>query len=447
MIADQPLGVEKSMQRFDAIIVGGGIAGSTTAASLAGNGLNVLVCEAGLPNHRRLAGELMHPPAAQNLEDLGLLEHLEQAGAARIDGFELFRGADHPGLKLPYADIGEGRRSSIAIEHSTMTRTLLNAVAQRPGVTLWDKTRAIHADLNRGEPVVRMRRPDGQEQLVCAPLLVSAEGRNSKIRDQTSISCQKEEPFRMVGWKIPNGRLPHPGHGHLFLGGKTVTLAYPISSDEVRVMFEVELNDGVEIPDELLDVIPRPFRDDVEAAMATQPRQMAKVYEMSPQKASEGRLAVVGDAGGCVHPITASGIAFSTRDAVQLAHEIGTNFRVSDVPDALWRYEKARRAPMKTRVALGPVLAEAFSSDRPEMRLLRHGIFRYWERSPRGRAASMGLLTTQNSSMTTMAREYAAVCLHALSGVPGGCVSVQEILPGLVGLTRRTIGLLGQALR
>ena len=46
---------------FDAVVVGGGVAGSTSAVSLAKKGLRVLLCEAGLPSNRRLAGELLHP--------------------------------------------------------------------------------------------------------------------------------------------------------------------------------------------------------------------------------------------------------------------------------------------------------------------------------------------------------------------------------------------------
>ena len=55
------------MDSYDAIIAGGGVAGSTAAASLARQGMKVLLCEAGLPNSKRLAGELIHAPGAENL--------------------------------------------------------------------------------------------------------------------------------------------------------------------------------------------------------------------------------------------------------------------------------------------------------------------------------------------------------------------------------------------
>ena len=78
------------MENVNAIVVGGGIAASTVAASLAREGLQVLLCEAGLPDERRLAGEWMHPPAAQDLEDLGLLRGGRRPLRSICARFEIF---------------------------------------------------------------------------------------------------------------------------------------------------------------------------------------------------------------------------------------------------------------------------------------------------------------------------------------------------------------------
>jgi squalene monooxygenase len=52
-----------------------------------------------------------------------------------------------------------------------------------------------------------------------------------------------------------------------------------------------------------------------------------------------------------------------------------------------------------------------------EARLLRQGLLRYWESSPRGRAASMTLLSTEEGRMSVMAREYAWVVRYTLAGL------------------------------
>jgi 2-polyprenyl-6-methoxyphenol hydroxylase-like FAD-dependent oxidoreductase len=418
------------------------VAGSTTAAALAREGLRVLVCEAGLPSKRRLAGELMHPPAAGALETLGLLEPLKRAGAVESRGFAVFRGPSDAGTHLSYAEIPGGRSSGLAIEHHTLSQTLLDAVAEKPGVWVWQNARVVGARLGP-RSTVTVRRSDGSVE-VSAGLLVSAEGRSSKLRDQAGMRCARGEPFVMVGWRVPGGRLPLSGYGHVFLGGPTPTLAYSMAEDEVRIMFELELGQE-DVPRAALEALPRPFRSDVERAMRTEPRQLAKVFSLRPAQASSDRLAVVGDAGGSAHPLTASGLSFCVRDAVALGEAVALHRGQDDYAAAVAHYDRDRRGPLRARMALADALMEVFTSDSAEARLLRHGLFRYWAQSGRGRSASMGLLSTERSSMAALAREAAAVSYYAVSGL-GGVVEASEAPVALSQLFARSFGYLRQAL-
>src|SRR5215468_6198420 len=65
-------------------------------------------------------------------------------------------------------------------------------------------------------------------------------------------------------------------------------------------------------------------------------------------------------------------------------------------------------------MSLGSALYEAFCSETAEMAALRGGLFRYWERSPTGTRTSMSLLSTRETRMSVMAREYARVVVHGL---------------------------------
>ena len=411
---------------FDAVIAGGGVAGSTTGAALARQGLRVLVCEKSLPSIRRLAGELMHPPAAAGLDGLGLLRPLVDQGAVPVYGFAVFRDARDSGTLLSYTEVRGCRPAGVAIEHGVMTRTLLQEVAGFQNVTVWDDARVEAADVGSEGAVVTIRR-GADELTVFAGLVVSAEGRASRIREQGGIECREGEPFRMVGFKVPGARLPLPGYGHLFIGGPTAVLAYQVEADAARIMFELGLDDGLDIPGELMDALPRPFRDDVQRAIGEQPRQTARFCGLTPNRYTAPRMAIVGDAGGCVHPLIASGISFCVGDAVRLGEAVARQYRApADVPAVLARYDRSRRGPMRTRVALGPALVDALTGDTPEMRLLRHGLFRYWGRSTRGRGISMGLLSTHRSSMTDMMWEYSNVCLHALTAAGVGVVPTRQ---------------------
>jgi 2-polyprenyl-6-methoxyphenol hydroxylase-like FAD-dependent oxidoreductase len=430
--------VRSFAKRVDAVVVGGGIAGSCTAAALAREGLDVVLCEPGLPSSRRLAGELMHPPAAQHLDELGLLAPLERAGAAPVYGFAVFRGPTDRGMLLSYSEVAGGRTSSVAIEHATMTRTLLDAVRGRRHVEVRDGAR-VTAIEPRGHRTVVTIEQNGEQELVGAPLVVLADGRGSKLGKSVGLDVDRGPEIQMLGWRVPGGRLPWPGYAHVFAHGAATTLAYAISPTEVRVMFEVGAHEELELPARLA-LLPMPFREDVACAIAREPRLAAKVFAVNTRTVVKDRVAMVGDAGGCVHPLTASGIAFCTRDAVELGRTVGEGYRADgtfSVPAALARYAAERRDPMRARAALGPALVDALTSDAPDMQLLRHGLFHYWSTSARGRRTSLGLLSTQHLRSTTLAREYASVCAHSVRAVLDGTVPREAIRPALVGAAMR----------
>ena len=93
-----------------------------------------------------------------------------------------------------------------------------------------------------------------------------------------------------------------------------------------------------------------------------------------------------------------------------------------DVAEALTSYARARRPPNRTRIALASALYDAFSSPRPEMAALRRGMFRYWENTRTGARNSMALLSTRETRMSAMAREYARVVAHGLLALGTGSV-------------------------
>jgi flavin-dependent dehydrogenase len=173
-------------------------------------------------------------------------------------------------------------------------------------------------------------------------------------------------------------------------------------------------------------------------------------YSVVPEAVGRGRVVLVGDAAGCCHPLTATGLSVSTRDALRLRsalHEAG-----GDVEAAIRRYAWRRGGAERTRVALASALYRAFAGRTPEMRLLRHGILSFWKRSRRGRAASMALLSTHEGRMSIMALQYAHAVAYALVGLagrsaPGGCPTVPSRRVAVMGLTRTSLRWLRDAAR
>jgi 2-polyprenyl-6-methoxyphenol hydroxylase-like FAD-dependent oxidoreductase len=410
------------MPDLDAIVAGGGVAGTATAAALAAQGFEVLLCESSKPSHRRLAGELLHPPAVANLRKLGLLEELEDEGMP-VYGFVIVGRERAEDVVLSYSEIPDCPTIGLAIEHADLVRGLQRAAAKRPRVSFRQDTRVTEA-WREGARVKATLSSAGVDEECSAPLIVSADGRGSRLRKAAGIQVERGKQSYMVGWCVEAGRLPYPGYGHIFTAGPKTALAYQIGRSTVRVMFET---DGGPPTRAALDALPATFRGDVEKAIAEGPGIKAKFFPLTPDRFVSDRLAIVGDAGGCAHPITASGMSFCVDDAMRLARSMGVAHASTGegsaaregltwVDAGLSDYQRARGEAMRVRMALADIISRALGSSDRDGDALKASLINYWGRSRRGRAASMALLAVKETRMLAMAREFASVGMHSLLG-------------------------------
>jgi 2-polyprenyl-6-methoxyphenol hydroxylase-like FAD-dependent oxidoreductase len=399
----------------DVLVAGGGPAGSTTAAAMAQLGLRTLLADAGQDRRKQLAGELLHPIGVEELTAFGFSEVL-RSGGAPIIGFAVVDGEKT--ALLPY---GPGNRG-LGIEHHALVTPLLDVLEKRGDVDVRRKTRVtLASDGPEGVGVTLFR--EGQSERVRARMLVAADGRASPLRRALGIGEQHDRLSMMIGVLVEASALPHAGRGHLFIGGPAPVLAYPISDTEARVMVDLPLGSSparVSTEPEILSGLPEPLRQAILSALEREAPLVASNDTRIMDQVYKGHVVLVGDAAGACHPLSASGMASAVRDARALHRSMSE--AGNDVPSALAAYARSRRPANRTRIALASSLYGAFSSDSGEMAALRSGLFRYWERSPTGPRISMSLLSTRETRMSVMAREYARVVAHGLLALGAGGV-------------------------
>ena len=424
---------------FDAVVAGGGVAGSVAAAALAGEGLSVLVVEPGQNVERRLAGELIHPPGLQGLRSLGFGPVPEGVETVPIHGFAVFHEAGElrPPNVLPYVERGRPVEA-MAIGHGPLRRHLAGHVAALPGVEAMDGTRIIGLELGApGRTVVHLRQ--GVRDLrVSARIVIAADGAASAVRDMAGIGHRRQRLSTLVGFVCDRDALPMPGYGHVFLGGPSPVLAYGIDGRRARILFDLPI--GPRGADRAAGVIgaaaalPAPLRRAVESAARAPLSHVS--HDIAVDAVVRGPVALVGDAGGSCHPLTASGMTAAVADALGL--QAALRARPGDLGAALALYGRRRRGVQRTRRLLARSLYEACSRDEPEMLVIRRGLDRYWREDARGRAASMALLAMGDVRLASVLREMTAVILHG-AAPEGGRGAVAHLLqrPDLaLGLSR-----------
>jgi squalene monooxygenase len=423
------------MERADVVIVGGGFAGTAAAAALADGRRRIVVLEARTGADPRFRGELIHPPGVRILGELGLLAPLQAAGAAPVEGFATMIDRDRPAVLLRYAEVAGGGPSGLAISHQDMVARLRREVIARPGVDFRTGQRVTDV-VREGSRVAGVRTAAGLE--VRADLTVVAEGRHSKLRGQLGFGEEAELLSFTAALLAEDAELPHPGYGHVFLGAHGPILAYPIGGGRVRMCIDVPIAAGkgqeavrAFLEGECAPWVPEPLRGAMIRSLGREAPELCANHAICTYTCTAPGVALVGDSGGCSHPLTATGMTIALNDLRVLAEELAGG---GSVPHALARYERRRYEFARAREIVAQGLYDVFRGGDPGARAMRRGIFRYWESGPRARAASVALLSGHESRLRAFVAEYVSVLGYSTRSVLAGEASDPSLRATAAGL-------------
>lgn len=396
------VGLEDLQSKYDAVVIGAGPAGCATAACLAAKGASVLLVESNPKAARRFAGEWIHPEGARVLDAVGLLEDLESKEKAR--GFVVFPNDGLGPIRLDYPGSGLG----FACEHETLVTHLRRRVARLPRVDYTEGLRAQAVDRHS----VDLSAAGRETQRVDTRRVVVAAGRSSgKIASARAAREAQVSISLMAGLIVTGSDLPFDGYGHVIVGGPGPALAYRIDERRIRLCIDVpNAVRGKSAPEWIwksyAEVLPASLRLGVRDGLSNASISWAtNAFRPRCYRANPG-VALVGDAAGVFHPLTAMGITMSLLDAEALAQT-----------RSLAEYSKRRAAQSYIPELLSNAIYQAFVRDDPGSEAIRDSIYRTWRSSPAQRGRTMDLLGAASTSRTDFVRAFSQVALRAGVGV------------------------------
>lgn len=166
------------MPDTEAIVVGGGPAGSATAAALAGFGHQVLLLDkASFPRHKPCS-EYLNAGGVSILGEMGILDEVIRAGAHRIDQMIVHS----PGGGRFTADFAKAEpgRSALGLSRYTLDRILLER-ARAAGVTVCERAHVRGIVREKGRVVGVEATIAGRHEQIRASLVIGADGRHSVV--------------------------------------------------------------------------------------------------------------------------------------------------------------------------------------------------------------------------------------------------------------------------
>ena len=339
------------MQRSDVIILGGGLVGLALAAALDASGLSSIVVDPADPDRRVDAAfdgrtSAVSSSSARMFDAVGITPHFPVPGGP----IRQIRTSDGLAPGSLTFDAGEDGGPLGWMHENRNLRSALRARAEAgKAITLRYKTSATLVD--RGEHGVTVMLDDGET--IHAPLLVSAEGRNSATREAAGIRIAKWSYDHRAIVSILHHEIPHDGIAYEIFYPSGPFALLPMTDDESgarsAIVWSIRAEDGPG----LLALTDQQFAGEAQAAMGgflgevsmLAPRSSYPLGFHHAARITDNRLALVGDAAHAVHPIAGQGLNLGFRDAAALAQVLVQGARLGlDLGDRqlLDRYQRWR---------------------------------------------------------------------------------------------------------
>jgi len=373
--------------KADVIVVGGGLVGLAVSLGLAaknpGLSLSVVIVDAQVVDHTLLPqfdgrASAISKASRNMLEALGVWQDLEPHAQPISDIIvsDSQLGDDVRPTFLRF-DQQENQQwpSAYMVENRFMRRALLAQVKQTAGIEFLAPCKVTAMKVGPHFADITLE----DNRVLSAPLVVAADGRNSKLRQQAGI--------KTIGWKYRQHGIvasieherPHGGvaEEHFLPAGPfaILPLKQPCRSSLVWTEREDIALELMQAPDEEFDA-------ELSARFGTHLGRIKRIgprwsYPLSLQLATDyvaPRLMLVGDAAHVVHPLAGLGFNLGLRDAAAMvdvvkdALYLGLDFGAIDVGK---NYQAWRRFDNLSAALMMEALNRLFSNSSPTIRQIR----------------------------------------------------------------------------
>ncbi|WP_028466169.1 UbiH/UbiF/VisC/COQ6 family ubiquinone biosynthesis hydroxylase [Nisaea denitrificans] len=366
----------------DALIIGGGLSGISTALALDATGLSVTVIDRVPVETHVAAGHdgrttAISQSSKRMLVRLGVWGALPEAPCA-IEDIRVREGGSPLFLQFDHEDAGPDPMGFI-LDNGSLKAGLYRAAATRPGIRIVSPASVERLERN-GEAATAIL-ADGRR--ITAQLAVAADGRGSPTRraaglritelsyDQTAITCTvtHERPHDHVAFEHfrPAGPFAMLPLNDAADGTHQSCLVWSERTGAANAL--MGLTDG-----EFDLEMQRAFGETLGRLRVTGKRWAYPLGLIHAERYIDRRLVLVGDAAHGIHPIAGQGFNLGLRDIAALAdtiedaRRIGLDFGSAPV---LEKYQRWRRFDVMTMIAATDGLNRLFSNDSAGIRLLR----------------------------------------------------------------------------
>ncbi|QDC38280.1 UbiH/UbiF/VisC/COQ6 family ubiquinone biosynthesis hydroxylase [Sphingobium fuliginis] len=347
------------MQRFDVVILGGGLVGLTLGIALSGHGVRCAVIDPANPVETTAAGfdgrvSAISSTSFAMLSAIGVADHLDGKGCP-IDRIWVSDGLE-PGA-LDFAPDADDGVMGIMFPNRDLRVALAQTAEKAENLTRFQPDRALHVDRNADGVTLTL----ASGETLHGALLVAAEGRNSPTREAAGIRTTRWNYRHVAMVTAIDHAVPHANTAYeIFYPGGPFALLPMLPGTRSAIVWTVP----TEQAPAMLKLSERAWLAEAQKRMGgflgeialAGPRSSYPLGFHHAARITDTRLALVGDSAHAIHPIAGQGLNLGFRDVAALVEVLVEGMRLGlDPGDAqlLARYQRWRGLDaMMTSVAM-----------------------------------------------------------------------------------------------
>lgn len=338
---------------FDAVVVGGGPGGATTAYWLAKAGRRVLVVDKATFPREKVCGDGLTPRAVRCLEDMGV--KTEGAEWSRVDGLRIYGSGLV--LDLPWPELATLPNYGLVRTRFDFDSLLLDR-AREAGATVWEETNVERpvtdaSGVVTGVAVAR----GGDHATIEAPVVIASDGASSRFAMALGGRRLESRPMGVAMrayYRSPRSQERYfesflelwagdhllPGYGWIFpLPDGTVNVGLGLLSTSPHF----QQTDYKRMLEDWVSGLPEEWGFTRENRVG-KPRGGPLPMGFNRSLLARPGLIVVGDAAGAVNPFNGEGIAYAMETGRLAARAADVALASGDPRDVRLYVDLAREA-------------------------------------------------------------------------------------------------------
>ena len=371
--------------KYEAIIVGGGVAGASLALLLGQAGMRICLLDKGFPSRVQQTDLFKGKTASLNLasielfKKLGIWEKVDQH-SKEFTNIEVWDSEGSSTITFNAQDISESKLGKVA-HNNNIVSSLFDLLQKLPGVDLLENETVL--SINNGEELIEIKTDSGLN--LKANLVVGSDGSMSSIRSLSSIPIrtwsyeqtaivsllESEIPINKTAFQIFTSTGPIALLPVTVEGENLASLIW--SADKVYADKLLSLGDSEFLEELKLKTEGKLGHFKIRESISSFP-----LHQLHAKEYFSERTVLVGDSAHTIHPLAGQGLNLGLSDVIDLSERILSLRREGrDIAEEqmLKAYSDSREKVNLRMVALMEAFKRGFGSKNPWIKLGRNLAF------------------------------------------------------------------------